>query len=302
MKKQKNEFPHPVLINNGSDYTGCSFDLMINELKIEGDDLKGEIEYSLNSQGLIDLLNDNKLKVLVKIQSPKTAYRKIFEIKNNSNKEIFTILKNHVADKIEISGMIIAAEAIEHFSLEEHNKVFFDSANFEIRKGDILAIHPGFEQKIDSSEMEGPVASIFNISRRDMNVAIKPDFSDNKIEINLNNQTHDAYFELKNKNDELKKYLSAVVVFPVLVEALSILKGVQDNLNTRDAYLYEAYTDKRWYRVIENKILQKNINLQDIYLTEAANIILGDIVQNSLINLKETFSMFDGEVESGGGD
>lgn len=299
MKKQKNEFPHPVLVNNGSDYIDCSFDLKINDLKIEGNYLKAEVEYSLNSPGLTNLLNENKLKVLIKIQSPKTAYRNIFEIENNSNKIAFSIPENNIADKIEISGIIVAAETLEHFSLEEHNKAFFNSANFEIRKGDILAIHPGFEQKIDSSEMEGPVASIFNISRQDINVAIKPDFSDHKIEINLNNQTYESYFELKNKKDQLKKYLSAVVVFPVLVEALGYMQGVKTDKET----LYDEYTDKRWYRVIENKIQEKNIDLQNLTLTEAANNILGDIVQNSLISLKETINDLDnGEFESGGND
>ena len=57
----------------------------------------------------------------------------------------------------------LASDNIKNFHPAELNELFFKSQIFNIRKGDILALHPGYSLPLDSSELEGPVASIFRL-------------------------------------------------------------------------------------------------------------------------------------------
>lgn len=298
MKTLKNEFPHPILIDNGSDYIRCSFELSEPEnIRIEGDNLCFDIKYNLESEGLNDLLREEKAKVIIKIYSPKTAYRDIFTFSNSSTLNIH-VPKNNIAEKIEILGSIIANQQIEDFCLQEHNKDLFGTAYFEIRKADTLAMAKKIVIPLDASELEGPVVSIFNISKNtDLNVSLRPDFDDEsgKINIYLNTKTYDTYSILRVKSPELKRYLAAVIVFPVLIEALSIIK----NENEEES----VYVEKRWYRMINKKLEDKSINLEETGITETANKLLGEIVQDSLISFSEKMIFeFDEGLETGGAD
>lgn len=298
MKTLKNEFPHPVLIDNGSDYIDCSFELSEPEnIRIDGDNLCFDTKYILISNGLNNLLTEEKAKVLLKIYSPKTAYRSTFTF-NNSNTVNVAIPKDKIAEKIEIYGSIIANQPLENFCLAEHNKDLFGTAYFEIRKADILAMAKKIVIPLDASELEGPVVSIFNISKNpDLNVSIRPDFDDEsgKITIYLNPKVYDTYSILRVKSPELKRYLAAVIVFPVLVEALSFIKKQSDEES--------IYEEKRWYRMINKKMEAKGINLEETGIVEAANILLGEIVQEALISFSEKMNAeFDEGFEIGGVD
>ena len=84
----------------------------------------------------------------------------------------------------------------DNFCLTEHNNDLFGTAYFEIRKADILAMAKKIVIPLDASELEGPVVSIFNISKNPgLNVSIRPDFDDEsgKINIYLNPKVYDTY-------------------------------------------------------------------------------------------------------------
>ncbi|MDR1168519.1 MAG: hypothetical protein LBK53_06505 [Heliobacteriaceae bacterium] len=295
--KLRNNFPHPVLIDNGSDYVNCSFELSETEnAKIEGDYLSFDINYLLNSDGLNGLLTTDKAKVLIKAYSPKTAYRDTFLINDTTGINV-KIPKNSIAEKVEIYGSIIANQPIKQFCLPEHNKNLFGTTYFEIRKADVLATAKKIVIEVDASELEGPVVSIFNIRKNlEIDTSIKPDFDDEKIDIHLDEKTFNVYNNLKNNLPALKRYLAAVIVFPVLIEALSLIKSSSEDES--------GYADKRWYRMINKKMADKNIDdLESISITEAANKLLGDIAQEALISLSEQiYRDFDGGFESGGAD
>ena len=297
MKTLKNEFPHPVLIDNGFDYVDCSFEFSEPEAKIEGENLCFDVSYSLVSDGLNKLLTDATAKVLIKIYSPRTAYRATFIFDNTGILNV-KIPKDDIAEKIEIHGSIIANQLIEQFCLPEHNKDLFGTTYFEIRKADILAMAKRIVIPLDASELEGPVVSIFNISKNlELDTAIHPDFDDEngKINIYLNEGTYNTYFDLKTKWSELKRYLAAVIVFPVLIEALSLIKAQPEEDS--------EYAEKRWYRMIAKKLTDKNIDLETTGITEAANRLLGDIVQEALISFSEKMNtVFDEGLEIGGAD
>ena len=79
-----------------------------------------------------------------------------------------------------------------------------------------------------------------------------------------------------------RRYLSAVIVLPALVEALTIMQIEQQD---------KAYEGLRWYRAIKAKL--PSIGVTDIVdpgmpLTTVANRLLGDVSWEALFSLKET--------------
>lgn len=298
MRKIKNEFPHPVLINECEDYVNCTFKIQNIASSIDNDNINIEIQYDLTSKYLSDLVSIGKSEILIKVSSTSTSYRKIFPFQPNKSSLLLQIPKNDVAKTVEFAGLIVAKEPIEHFSSEEHNKVFFESVEFEIRKGDIIAYDDGFILKLDDSDLEAPVVSIFTIAQIEGNEVIQPDFNDDKIIINLNKLTHEVYQNLR-KMETFRRYLSAVIVLPVLVEAIDIIKG---NEQQEESKIDEDLREKRWYDSIKTKIKKKEISYNESS-TYIANKLLGDIVQDALSNFKETIdSCNEGEIIQIGGN
>ena len=283
MKTLKYEYPHPVLNKYNSDYVDCSFDLNeinIEDIKINEDYIFIPVSYYLSSPGLCQLIEEKKATVTVSIYSPKTAFRTTEHLASGNN--TLKIQKNSVADEIEITGYIVANNKIENFYCEEHNKDFFGNTEFEIRQGDKLGETDTVSIPLDSSELQAPIVSVINISEDpNLECSIQPDFNDDKINIRLNHELNVAYCDIKN-NLELRRFLAAIIVYPVLVDAISIMKS-------RDKYEFE---DKRWYKSIERRLDKENINLDEsISIAVIANKILGDIVKDALISFKEKMDL-----------
>lgn len=293
-----NEFPHPILIDNHIDYTDSSFDINLqNEPFIDDEYLCFTIGYKLNCPGLTNLINENTASVVIKVQSPKTKYRDTFSIPSDKDYIDIRILSNRLDEKIEVIGNIISNQSIKQFLLKEHNKTIFNNTYFDLRKADILGLSSIITIPLDTSELQGPIASIFKISKINMEEPIRPDFfgADGKIDINVNPEIYNIYIDLKTKKTEFNRYLSAVIIYPVLIEALSMMKNVENNpiLDTGEI------EDMRWYRMISKKLSLKNICLSSAGITETANILLGDITQDALTSFKDTiYGMFTGEIEA----
>ena len=297
--KNLNNFPNPILLNNNLDYTDSKFDIILENSIIDKDLLKLIVMYELNCKSLSNYINEKKAKAIIKIQSLGTPYRKIFEF-TNGNQLIINIPKNDLAKKISIEGFIIAAEDIKNFHPSELNELFFKSQIFDIRKGDILALHPGYSLPLDSSELEGPVASIFQIIKRDemkeaIDVAL--DTGTEKINIYLNNTTYESYTKIRSQK-MLDKYLAATIVFPALTEALFYIASDEQNPDKAS-----EYENKRWYRQIKNKIEEKKLSFEGKAITSVANSLLGEIVSTALVDFEETLnSLADGSNEIGSVD
>ena len=197
--KNLNNFPNPVLINNNMDYNDSTFDVILENSSIDNDLLKLNLKYEIECNSLAEFVKEGKVKVIIKIQSVGTPYREIFEF-GNKRELLISINKNNLAKKISIEGYIIASDNIKNFHPAELNELFFKSQIFDIRKGDILALHPGYSLPLDSSELEGPVASIFQIIKNEElkeSVDVILDTDTEKINIYLNTMTYEYYMKIR---------------------------------------------------------------------------------------------------------
>lgn len=297
--KNLNNFPNPILINNNMDYNNSTFDIVLGNSSIENDLLKLNVKYEIECNSLAEFIKAGKAKVIIKIQSVGTPYRKIFEFEDKKEL-LISINKNDLAKKISIEGYVIAADNIKNFHPAELNELFFRSQIFDIRKGDILALHPGYSLPLDSSELEGPVASIFQIIKNEElkeSVDVILDTDTEKINIHLNKMTYESYMKIRSQKI-LDKYLAAVIVLPALTEALFYIAS--DGQNTGKP---SGCEDKRWYRQIKSKIEEKKLSFEEKSITSVASSLLGEIVSTALINFEETLSgLADGSNEIGSVD
>lgn len=297
--KNLNNFPNPVLINNNMDYNDSTFDVILENSSIDNDLLKLNLKYEIECNSLAEFIKEEKAKVIIKIQSVGTPYREIFEF-GDKKELLVSINKNNLAKKISIEGYIIASDNIKNFHPAELNELFFKSQIFNIRKGDILALHPGYSLPLDSSELEGPVASIFQIIKNEElkeSIDVILDTDTEKINIHLNKMVYESYIKIRSQK-VLDKYLAAAIVLPALTEALYYIASDEQNPDKPS-----GYEDKRWYRQIKNKIEEKKLSFEEKSMTSVASSLLGEIVSTALIDFEETLSgLADGSNEIGSVD
>lgn len=297
--KNLNNFPNPVLLNNNMDYNNSSFDIIFENFSYDNDLLKLNLKYELECDSLAEFIKEGKAKVIIKIQSVGTPYREIFEF-GDKQEMLININKNDLAKKISIEGYVIASDSIKNFHPSELNELFFRSQIFDIRKGDILALHPGYSLPLDSSELEGPVASVFQIIKNEElkeSIDVILDTDTEKINIHLNKMVYESYIKIRSQK-VLDKYLAAAIVLPALTEALYYIASDVQNPDKPS-----GYEDKRWYRQIKNKIEEKKLSFEEKSITSVASSLLGEIVSTALIDFEETLSsLADGSNEIGSVD
>lgn len=298
MRAIKEEFPNPVLAAERDDYIEeCRFytSFSENDISVDTDDIFIPIKYVLECKGLQKLIELGDAVVTVLIKSSAASYRRLYKFAKGENEMTIAVPKYSVINKMELTGSIIAAHDIKEFSCDgEFNELYFGTSTFEIRKGDILATEESRSIYVDDSELEKPISSIFSIKRcEEQEQDIIPIFEDHKIEICLNKELNDLYHQFKDfNNGALRRYLTGIVVYPVLIEALTYLRAFFQGEDV------EVYRELRWFRTIEKKAEKLGIDLascEDSYTT-IANRLLGGISLDALKSFKNTL---DNEINSG---
>lgn len=300
MRATKEEFPNPVLASGRDDYIdSCYFYTSIDEnsIVIDHEYISVPMKYTLNCKGIQNLIEQGDAVAVIIVKSSAASFSQLFRFPANTTELTISIPKFSVVSKIDLVGAIIAAQNINEFSCEgEFNDLYFGGSTFEIRKGDILASEESRTIYVDDSELERPISSIFDICKQDeQEVPMLPVFEGEKIEIGLKNELFDLYYEFKDFNKgALRRYAAGIIVYPVLVEAITYILGYHQNDDEDD----NGFSDKRWFRAIEKKLNNMGINLKTTELCPStlANNLLGNIALDALKSFKDTL---DSEVNSG---
>ena len=275
------EYPHPVLQPGGSDYQeDAKFDILFEDDKqtIDEENIALSVGYELQCPGLEKTLADGKSEACLVVHSPAASYRRLYPFEQGNTAIEVKVNKFDVIEKIELKCVILAADEMSGFELDDFDPLFFFSASFKLRKGDMLAMTDKVVLHLDDADLEKPVASIFNINKREEQTAqILPDFESDsgKIEINLCKSLYTNYNLIDQAYAKVfRRCLTGAIVLPVLVEAIDKL---------RDQYDY--YTESfRWAYVIDNKLTRQGIDLpnSDESSTRLADVLLGNVIDGSL--------------------
>lgn len=300
MKAIKEEFPNPVLATGRDDYIdACRFNTSFeeSEIVVDSDNISIPIKYQLECQGLSSLVKSGDAVVVVLVKSSAASYSKLFRFADDQSEMTVSVPKFAVVNKMDVTGSIIAAHDIKAFRCEgEFNDMYFGSSTFEIRKGDILATEESRSVFVDNSELEKPISSIFDISKREeQDSDVVSSFYGEKIEIYLKQELYDLYYKFKDfNNGALRRYAAGIIVYPVLVEAVTYIIGYYQN--AEDDGL--DFSEKRWFRAIVHKAEKEGVDLNryDESPTTLADNLLGGISLDALRSFKDTL---DSEINSG---
>lgn len=286
MKKTNINYPYPVLSASNEDYINSSFDieLPVNPY-VEGDLAKIGICYSLKSQGIQELIENDKARVTVYLESVEAEYRKIFYFPKSSNSLALDINKNNLSKKLQIKGYIIANTKISPFKLQEHNSDLFGSVPFSLNKGDIIAIADGYTIPLENFDPLVDRPSIFSIRKQteNKNEEISVDMlTRDKITILLNEDTFTKYQVLYQASD-VRSLLASMFAVPVLVDALSYIKNA-------DPEEIEALQELKWYQVVDTKIKELHLDLsKEDSMTKIANTILPHVFRTNIESFTDVF-------------
>ena len=303
MKAIKNEFPNPVLALGRDDYIeSCYFYTAFKEesITVGKENITIPIKYALKCDGLQSLVANGNAAVVITVKSSAASYSRLFRFPADTTELTINIPKFEVVNRMEITGSVIATHNMEQFSCPgEFNDLYFGASTFEIRKGDILATEDTRVIYVDDSELEKPISSIFDITERDdIKSYIEPYFEDQKIIIYLKKELYELYYKFKDfNNGALRRYAAGIIVYPVLVEAITyIISHYQSQKDGVDELA--DYSENRWFRAIEKKASDLGIDLSqyDEAYTTLADRLLGGISLDALKNFKDTL---DSEMDSG---
>ncbi|WP_107937323.1 hypothetical protein [Ureibacillus chungkukjangi] len=302
-------YPHPVLNKFTDDFIHdqARFDILISQ-KTEGHNYKLICNVNLNEDNLEQLLKNDEVTFVVKLVCTATRYRAVFEF--NELQKTIILPSSDVEKKIELSTFIISKTTIESYSSQAFNPDYED-ATFHIFAGDILA--EGSEYSMDVNKKIDPltkVPSIFTIvSNSDKNSPpIDVQSIGNKIVITLNSSNFESYKKLKqlqNQYNQLAALTSSIFITPAMVMILDDVRQELSCLNDYDSikeYIEEHETEHRWFKVINMKLKDLEIDLYDPENISDSSFVLaqkllGDPLSNGLEFFEELFSTQDEEEE-----
>lgn len=283
MSSIKWEFPHPLLAIGRDDYSSGSFVINEGNHRTSGDDFVFSFNYELHCPGLEKYIASGKASVILSVSSSSAKYRKDFRFESGSNSIEAKVRKDDIVKSVEFVAYIVSCGEDSSFCLPEHNKEYYNGASFVLRKGDILALSSTISILIDDSQLQRPIASIFEIREYDGNAEKAADafFNEEKIVIVLSKESYKKYDLLKRHHPSIRRALSAIVTLPALVNAIELMRCEEST----------QYETLRWYNAIAVKLSNKGIDIngEDIEgysSTELANLIYGDITYDALNSIQ----------------
>lgn len=287
MKKSNINYPHPVLNAANEDYINCNFNVSFDkDPVVQGELAIVELSYSLECNGLAEMIANEDAKVVVYLESVEAEYRKIFNFEPDSCSMIIRENKNLFGKNLQVRCYITAAKDILPFTLVEHNKELFGMIPFGVKRGDVLAVSENFYNiPLENYDPLLDRPSIFSVRRQNENPKdeIIVDFvSYDKITIFLNNDIFEKYDELYQAS-EIRMFLASLFAAPVLVDVLSYIKHAdQDAL--------DSILGKKWYQVLLSRLTELSIDLsKEDSMTKVANMIIPHIFKQNIEQFKVVF-------------
>ena len=297
MRNKTTEYPHPVLNEYLKDFVGGKFELYDPVFEETSDDVILKMSYVLECPGLENLISDGLARVVLRVTCFRTSYRELFSLEPNQITEI-PVSKKMIADSLDVQSMIISTDTMDSYQLEEFNKNYFGGLSFVLRKGDVLADEPGFKIKLNTV-LEKNAAGVVQFSSdpgiESMQVRFAtleetdPEFT-NYIVILLPTKEYTTYGDLTKKKHlkyGIERFLQSALVFPVIVEALALIREEQSLVDEEieDHYIGTIWADSLIEALKKHGV--DDLTNSGRRLTDLANLILGDVASDAINDLMQ---------------
>jgi hypothetical protein len=255
MQINPRSYPHPVLAHWGDDILNSTFQGVVSGKGAKNAYVFDAV-FKTNNTDLLTLVEQKKAQYAVHVECTSTRYRNIF--KSSVEKFSFEIAAGLIDGKVEVCSFILAAKPIEKYKNTNFHPDY-EKFTFRLRKGDTLAV--GHDRIIAADKKHDPlrkVSSIFSIVPNDDEKATGMDIKmdGQKVVIRLSKPNFESYISLRH-SPAYHPVLSATIVVPALVEVLERIRRAAQEGGL------EAYSEYRWFMVIERKLREMKIRLEE---------------------------------------
>lgn len=229
MELYEKNYPYPVLLPNGDDYVGCSFDVNVNPM-VAANEISFQLETKLVCPEISAAINHDEASIIIHVECSQSAYRKSFPIQIGLYRTP-PISTNDLSGRVTVCPFIVAKRDIKGFRSEYFNRVY-DKLSFNIHCGAVLAV--GAQAIVYADTITRDIdfkPDIFSVVPYDPTpddcerIKIDPSSINQKIRIDLPRNTFLQYNALL-KCGEAKEFLWSAIVLPAIMQALYTMQRI----------------------------------------------------------------------------
>ncbi len=233
-------YPYPVIREYIEDYKNTIFTGKLT-VQLESEGYVIHPSFDIENNEIRELIEKNFLTYAVEVQCVSTWFRRLYRVDNNQEIHLNSM---EIHERVEITPCIIANRDIPEFVNDDFEEEY-QGMSFEINIGDIIGV--GSRRTFDALYQNDIIkngTSIVSIARSDVKKEITSDFTGNIIQITLPKDQYSDYMDC-GYNKIKYKLLNAILIIPVLVEAIGIIAN-----DERDSDETSGFETKSWYKTI----------------------------------------------------
>lgn len=283
------KYPYPVLFNEDSSYNeNITFEITyVKSVCIKGS-VTLELNVSLNSETIIELINQGKAKMIIKVQTGFYSYAFDYVLGDETAKCEIEQDKIKSNDTINCTAYVVATEAIKLNYSSELLPLYDKDYSVTLKQNDVLAISN--TESLSYSTCNNDFIK-FSVSEDMRNKGYEIVYKVNYVNVIISPEFNVAYGKVKNNDKALCSVFDSHLIFEVLVYILIDL--VQQ---------YDEYKESQWYELFEQAFLQigdyrkfedfilkakddEIIDLKMIY--ELAHKMINNQIENTLISVSK---------------
>jgi hypothetical protein len=248
-------YPHPVLSHWGDDVMNSTFQGVVSG-KGAKNTYVFDAAFRTNNAELLTLIEQKKATYAVHVECVSTRYRNLFS--SSAEKFSFEIGAGLIDGRVDVCSLVLASKPIDKYKNTNFHPDYGKST-FRVSNGDTLAVAQ--DQIIEATKKNDPlrkVSSIFSIVPNDDPAATGMDINPGgpKVIISLSKPNFESYADLRHSSAYHPILIGSIVV-PALVDVLDRVRRA-----AHEGQL-EAYSNYRWFMVIDRKLREKNIRLEE---------------------------------------
>lgn len=255
MKVNSLVYPYPILSSFNNDYVNSKFDVEYKILKKGFNTRALNIKFFLEDKVLEEMIENNIAKFAVHIECPIVSYRKLYML-NRGQKEIeLPIDTNKLRKSIEVNSFLVLNKDLDTYCNKNFNRQIYgkDYKVYNLKKGSILATL--FTETINIKTSGNDFESLPSVVKvaEGRGTFMELDIDGDYILIKLPKKTYRQYVNLSQ--GVYSDILLTSIMYPAITYVLEQIADKEKRL---------MYLELNWYRVIEKKLKENDILIEDI--------------------------------------
>jgi len=253
MKLSERSYPYPV-VGNRDDVPDAAFQASI-EMTTDKEYIYIDVSVSCSSSTINEYIKSGDICYLLHVDCSNTFFRKTYKFSGNIYRQEIPI--EFLNDLIEVNVFSVAAKKINNYRVAGAHPDYGD-LTFDVNIADILAVAQTvtfhIDERFDSMKRVSSIMQIVENPKLDSDLPMEVDFNGSKITILMSKSDFREYKLLKSSETVIAP-LTATIVFPVLLEALRVLRTDFSELDDSESL--------KWVVVLRRKIIDLNIEGDD---------------------------------------